>query len=87
MSEANKAKAWRERHGLTLQKLSELSGYSPAALLWFERGLTPARTAKHVAGKATSEKERAIKWWVWQRYKLVMAAIDHQLKTGEKFEW
>ena len=79
MTEHEKAREWRERRNLTLDHLAGLSGYSVSALSWFERGLTPQRPKKN--------KDRKIKWYVWQRYKLAMAAVEQELKTGEKFEW
>ena len=80
MMEHEKVKAWRERHKLSLAALADLSGYSESALSWFERGLTPTRPGK-------KPKNREITWFVWHRYKMVMAAVEQELNTGRKFEW
>lgn len=82
-----KARQWREKLELTPKRLAELSGYSVPSIFWFERGLTPPRTRKHVAGKAKEPRERQIKWYVFARYKLCCAAVEHQLKIGKKFDW
>ena len=37
--------------------------------------------------KGGNAKDRKIRPWVWHRYKLACAAVDHQLKTGKAFEW
>lgn len=78
-----RAKAWRERMGLSLDQLSELSGYAVLTLRYMEKGLTPVRTARHVAGKT---KSRKIPWQVWQRYKMVCAGVEYELTKG-KFDW
>jgi transcriptional regulator with XRE-family HTH domain len=40
-------KEWREKHGLSLEDLSDLVGYSPSALCRYEQGeRRPSREAK-----------------------------------------
>ena len=83
MTEHQKAKAWRESRNLTPERLAELTGYSTVTLYWMERGCTPPlRNAK--SGRP---KDRKIRPWVWQRYKMACAAVDHQLRTGKGFDW
>ena len=79
-----KAKEWRERLGLSFDQLAELSGYAALSIRWFEKG----RTAPRTAGKtADAYKSRKIDPFVWQRYKLVCAGVERQLKNGSKFDW
>lgn len=85
MTEPEKAKAWRERLGLSVKQLAALSGYSVVTIHWMERGLTPPRTRNHMAG--SNKGERNIAWYVWQRYKLVCGAVGQQVKSGKIFEW
>jgi transcriptional regulator with XRE-family HTH domain len=70
-----KAKAWRERRKLSLDDLSELTGYSVIAIRKFEAG---SRNVKK--GESHSE-------WVMQRYRIACAGAEAQLKTGRTFEW
>lgn len=67
------AKAWRLRRKLTLNQLSELTGYSIPAIYKFEAG---ARTQ----GEQHSE-------WTWQRYRMACAGAEWQIKSGRAFEW
>ena len=82
-----KARQWRERLNLTPKQLADLSGYSVPTIFWFERGLTPPRTRKHMSGLAKEPRERQIKWFVFLRYKLVCAAVEAQLQSGKTFDW
>ncbi len=83
MKDHEKAKAWREKRGLTFAQLAELSGYSELSIRWFEKGETPPdRNAKSGNGK-----DRKVKPWVWQRYRLVCSGVDRQLATRKTFEW
>lgn len=81
--EAARAKAWRESHGLTVERLAELTGYSTVTIFWFEKGCTPPMR-RHKSGRA---KDRSISDWVWHRYRLTCAAVDQQLQTGKTFAW
>lgn len=71
--QGGKVRAWRERVGLTVEALADASGYSQAAIYQFERG---------VNGYGDQHSE-----WAWQRYRLVCAAITHQMRTGKEFTW
>jgi hypothetical protein len=71
--QADKAKAWRIKRNLTQGQLSELSGYTVSMIYKFEAG--QARP-----GVVHSE-------WSWQRYRMICAGIEQQLKTGREFEW
>jgi predicted transcriptional regulator len=84
-TEHEKAKAWREAHGLSLAELSPLIGYSTAALYWFEAGKTPPRTYK--GKRSPSRKGRVINPTVWLRYKAACAGIDAWLKDKRRFDW
>jgi hypothetical protein len=78
------ARAWRKALGLSLEKLSELSGYSVVSINWMEWGKTPPRTAAHIAGK---QKSKAIPGPVWKRYVNVCAGVESQLRNGKQFNW
>ena len=81
--EHHRARAWRDRHGLSTRELATLTGYSVEAVNWFLRGETPPmRRAK--GGKP---KDRTIAPWVWHRWRLACAAVDHQLRTRKMFDW
>ncbi len=75
MKPHEQAKAWRIRRKLTLDQLSEMTGYSVPALYKFEAG------ARH---KANGQKHSE---WSWQRFQMVCAAVDAQIRTGRTFEW
>lgn len=79
-----KAKSWRESLSLSIADLAKLSGYSEVTLYWFEKGLTPPRTAAHIAGK---QKSKAIPKAVWQRYRNVCAGVEAQIKAGKQFNF
>lgn len=86
-AEHDKARAWRERLGLSYDQLADLSGYAAVTIRCYEKGLTPPRTRKHVAGEAQTAEKRQIPWPNWMRYKLVCAAVEAQITSGKKFEW
>jgi len=73
--EHERAKAWRTARNLTLEQLSDLTGYSVPAIRKFEMG---ARNQK--AREGHSE-------WTWQRYKMACAGAEAQIRSGEKFSW
>lgn len=77
--EHEKAKAWRESHNLSVPEISELTGYSVAAIYWFERGL--------MAPGRKGENPRDMNPWSWQRYKRLCHSVDVELKGGAKFNW
>lgn len=76
--EHERAKQWREAHGLSLDELADLTGYSTITIRWMEKGLRPPRPGTD---------DRNIAPWVMQRYRLVCAAVDQQLKSGQSFDW
>ena len=78
MTEHAKAKAWREKRGLTVDKLAELTGYGPRMIFWMELGQSPP---------SGSRKATKVAPWVWQRYKMMCAGVEAQLKTGKEFDW
>lgn len=84
MTEHLKAKAWRERLGLSYDELADLTGYSPLAIRYFEKGVTPERTAKHIAGK---QKSKPVRWYIWKRYRMICAGVTAQLTSGKEFQW
>jgi len=86
VQEHEKARAWRVRLGLSPEELAEHIGYTRMSIYWFERGQTPPnRNAK--SGNAA---DRAIKPWVWLRYKRACGDLDAQIrgrKKGVRFDW
>lgn len=70
-----RARAWREKLSLTLDQLSELTGYSVPAIRKFEAG-----ARNKTRGDQHSE-------WTWQRYRMACAAVDAQIRTGRTFSW
>jgi transcriptional regulator with XRE-family HTH domain len=72
MREHEKARAWRERMGLSVMQLEELSGYSREAIYGFEKG-------KRWDGKHSD--------FAWHRFKMACSAVERQLTTGKAFDW
>lgn len=70
------AKAWRERIGLTVQELSDRTGFALTSIYMFERGTRQD-------GKKLSKHSE----FAWQRYQMVCAAVDAEMKTGRRFTW
>lgn len=85
MTEHQKARLWRESHKLSPAMLSQLIGYSPASIYWFEEGKTPPRTYK--GARSPERKGRKIHWAVWMRYKAACAGIDAWLQDKRRFDW
>ncbi len=79
MNKYQRARAWREGHGLTRAQLAERTGWSPEAIYWFEEGHKPPRP-----GQRTYYE---IEDWVFMRYRLACAGVEHELKTGRVFNW
>ena len=75
MKPHEKARAWREKHKLTLAELSELTGYSVIAIRKFE------------AGHRNASKGEQHSEWVMHRFRMACAGAERQLKTGRAFEW
>jgi hypothetical protein len=82
--EIKKAREWLERAQLTVPQFSEISGYSEKALYWYFRGLTPPRTAKHIAGY---QKSAPVDARVWRRFKWLCAGVNAELIAGKEFDW
>jgi len=83
MTEHEKAKAWREKAGLTLAQLAELTGYAEISLRWFEKGQTPPLRL----AKSGREHDRSISPYVWRRYRMACAGVDALLRSGREFDW
>lgn len=64
-AEGEKARAWRERQDLSRPALGDMVGYSPSAVLYFERGF--GRNGKPVSPRS------------FLTYKLACAAVASQL--------
>lgn len=77
MTEHQRAKAWREKHGLTAEQLAKLTGYRPRMIFWMERGESPPNRTRGAAPTAP---------WIWQRYKMMCAGVEAQLQ-GKEFDW
>jgi len=78
-TEHERAKAWREKHGLSVDQLAELTGYGRRAIYWFEHGQSPPN--------GTRAKPAKVAAWVWHRYKMICAGVDAQLQSGKEFDW
>ena len=79
MKEFEKAKMWRQKRKLTVDRLAELTGYGPRSIIWFEQGLSPPN--------AQSRKARPVQPWVWHRYRMMCAGVERQLQTKREFDW
>ncbi len=80
MADHEKAKAWREKLGLTVEQLSDRVGYSIESIYLFEKGYTYAgRTPKKGSIRKVPLTES-----VWKRYRLACAAVAADL---DKFNW
>jgi transcriptional regulator with XRE-family HTH domain len=75
MKPHERAKSWRIKRNLTLEQLSELTGYSVIAIRKFEAGV------RHKKNSETHSE------WVLQRYRMTCAGAERQLRTGRAFEW
>jgi transcriptional regulator with XRE-family HTH domain len=71
--EHQRAREWRERMGLTLRELGELTGYGLKTVWWMEQG--------------RSSRGEPTKPWVMQRYRLACAAVERKLVAQEEFDW
>lgn len=79
MTEHERAKAWREKRGLSVDQLADLTGYGRRSVYWMERGESPPN--------GTRSKPAPVASWVWQRFKMICAGVEAQLKTGKTFDW
>jgi len=76
MTEYEKAKVWRQSLNLTQKALGEALGYSRESINSFESGMMP-----HGA------RDRRIKPWVWQRYRLACFGLDTLLRDKAPNGW
>ena len=77
-SEFARAKAWREKLGMTPQQLGDALGYSIETIYLMERGAVPKGRTK------------PIQPWTWLRYKRACGDLDAELngrKKGRVFGW
>lgn len=72
-TEFEKARAWRRARALSVERLSELSGYAPETIYLMERGVN-----------ANSEP---VSEFAWHRYRNVCAGVDAQIRSGIVFDW
>lgn len=68
-----KARAWRRSRQLSVAQLAELTGYSMQSIYHFEIG--------------RGSHDRPIADWAWQRYKMVCAGVELQLKQQTPWEF
>lgn len=73
MKLSDSAKQWRLKRKLSLQELSDLTGYSVPAIHAFERG--------------TRNKNEQHSEWALHRYRMACSGAERQLKSGRAFEW
>lgn len=73
-----RAVAWRESLSLSIAELADLTGYSPLAIRFFEKGVTPSRSN----AKSGPHSKTA-----WKRFKNCCAAVDAQLRSRKEFKW
>lgn len=83
MTESEKARAWRESHGLSVDELAEKSGYSRETIYMFERGSNniPARRTRLKARKGEISDA------TWHRYRMACAGVDGEIGAKKKFRW
>ena len=79
LPEHERAKQWRKKHGWTLDQLSELTGWSVSALIWFERGQSPPK-----AGTKTPQK---LNRYSWERFKRTCHSVSVENRTKKQFDW
>ena len=78
-SEHLSAQAWMEKHSLTKERLSELTGFSPSAIYWLLKGkMAPGRGG---------ENPRKMNPFTWHRFKRLCHSVEIELRTGDKFDW
>lgn len=83
MTDHERAKAWRKKHGLTVEQLSERAGYSIESIYLFEKGHTYAgRTPKDRI------KKKRIDEGAQRRYRMACAGVQFELLNHpRKFNW
>lgn len=76
-AELERAKLWRDKTGLTLLELGELTGYSASNICRFEGGIVPA---------SQTMAEHPVNPKAWRRYKMVCLAVDMLVRAGKDVE-
>jgi hypothetical protein len=76
-AEIERAKAWRDKAGLTLVDLASLTGYSPSSICRFELGTVPA---------SQTMGEHPVTPKAWRRYKMICLAVDMLVRAGKNVE-
>ena len=77
--EHERARAWMESHNLSVDQLSELTGYSRASIYWLLKGV--------MAPGQAGQNPREMNPYTWERFKNLCHAVDVQLRTGKTFDW
>lgn len=75
--EVRRAVQWRERAGLSVDQLADLTGYATITVYWFEKGQRPPNRGK----------DREIAEWVWRRYKMACGCVAAQIASRREFDW
>lgn len=78
MKEHQRASAWRHSHNLSYDDLSKLTGYSPLAIRFFEKGVTPDRPGTKSGPHSKTS---------WLRFRNCCAAVDAALRCKRQFNW
>ena len=76
-AEIERARKWRDKAGLTMLQLAELTGYSPSAICRFELGTVPA---------SQTMGEHPVTIEAWRRYKMICLAVDMLVRAGKDVE-
>jgi DNA-binding XRE family transcriptional regulator len=79
MTDHERAKAWRQKNGWTLDDLADLTGYSRSSIMWFERGVSPPK-----AGTYTPRKQNQ---YAFQRYKRACHSVEVETSKGKGWDW
>ena len=80
-AEIERAQKWRDKSGMTMIELAEITGYSPSAICRFELGTVPA---------SQTMGEHAVTPRAWRRYKMICLAVDmltRAKKDVEDWDW
>jgi len=76
-AEIERAQKWRAAHGITMDQLAALTGYSPSAICRFELGTVPA---------SQTMGEHPVTPKAWRRYKMICLAVDMLKRAGKDVE-
>lgn len=86
LSEATKARQWREAMGLSRSALAELSGYSETAIRQFEAGGATVGGAFETTGDAAFHRYRLVCGALTARLRFNWKAVEIDLTRREKVE-